>query len=146
MSRTAPLARSFHGVPPRRSSSFLRARRPRREWSPDRSAARCRVEPNVLALHSIDARAGDDHVHFFLLRLLLVVLPPCDVRRNLEPVDPERADAEMSTDEADSAARPLRRKVVDLHHRVAHYSSFSRLSSRCRKAWRMRSPSASTCW
>jgi hypothetical protein len=51
---------------------------------------------------------------------LLVVLEPFGVRRELEPVDPERADAEVAADEAHVAARPFARKVVDLNQRVTH--------------------------
>ena len=44
----------------------------------------------------------------------LVVLVALRVRRELEPVDPERLDAELAADEAHGAARPGRLDLVDV--------------------------------
>jgi hypothetical protein len=48
------------------------------------------------------------------------VLVALGVRRQLEPVDPERLDAELASDEAHRAARAGGLDVVDVHNRIAH--------------------------
>src|SRR4029079_18831087 len=48
------------------------------------------------------------------LTLFLVVLVPLHVRPELEPVDAERADAEVPAHESHRASRSLGRKVVDV--------------------------------
>jgi hypothetical protein len=52
----------------------------------------------------------------------LVVLVPGRVRRDLEPVDPERLEAELATDETDSAARPGGLDLLDVDDAVPHQS------------------------
>ena len=89
----------------------------------DRLARRPRVEPHeradlnrdLLTVDAVDPAAADDHVHFFLLRLALVVLAARRVRRELEPVDAERLDAENPPHEMHGAARPRAFDVVDVH-------------------------------
>src|SRR5207248_5677257 len=79
-----------------------------------RDASRLRVEAeehplvrgHVLALDPVDARSPDDDVDLLLAAGGLVVLPALRVRRDLEPVDPERLTAEPPPDEANRAAGP----------------------------------------
>src|SRR5256885_14373459 len=51
----------------------------------------------------------------------LVVLVALAVRRDLEPVDPERLDAEHAADEANGAGGPRAFHVVYVRDRVAHH-------------------------
>jgi hypothetical protein len=64
----------------------------------------------------------------------LVVLAPLGVRRDLEPVDPERLDPEHPTHEADCTSRPGRLDLVDVDHRVA---ISARRSGICRSSHRI---------
>jgi len=66
------------------------------------------------------AAAADDDRHLFLPGASLVVLVTRRVRRNLEPVDAERLDAELPADEADRAARSRALEFVHMHDRIAH--------------------------
>ena len=49
------------------------------------------------------------------------MLAPDDVRAELEPVDPERLDAELPADEADGAAWPGALELVHVELAVAHH-------------------------
>src|SRR5438105_4891007 len=75
---------------------------------------------DLRAVDAVDRGAADDDVDLFLARLALVVLGARHVRRHLEPVDPERLDAELPAHEPDRAAGSGCLDVVDVHHRVAH--------------------------
>lgn len=81
---------------------------------------RARAGGNLLVVDPVDAGASDDDVHLFLARVGLIVFAPDDVRPELVPVDPERTDAELAADEANSVARPSRGDVVDVDDRMAH--------------------------
>jgi hypothetical protein len=74
----------------------------------------------ILALDPVDARAADDDVDLLLATVGLVVLAPDDVRPELEPVDAERLDAELTAHEPDRASGTGGLDVVDVRQRVAH--------------------------
>jgi hypothetical protein len=77
---------------------------------------------HLLAFHAPDARARNDEVDLLMAGPGLVVLVPGRVRRDLEPVDPERLEAELATDETDSAARPGGLDLLDVDDAVPHQS------------------------
>src|SRR6185312_6819929 len=81
---------------------------------------RSHPDRDLHALDPVDARAADDDVDLLLLRLGLVVLETLGVRRELEPVDPERLDAELAAHEAHGAARAGALELVHTHDRIAH--------------------------
>src|SRR5207237_9489456 len=74
---------------------------------------------NLLALDAVDAGSADDHVDLLLACVRLVVLVTLAVRCDLEPVDPERLDAEHAADEANGAGRTRALDVVDVCDGVA---------------------------
>jgi hypothetical protein len=94
----------------------------------DRLPCRLRVEAekgaaldrHLLALDPPVAGAGDHDDHFLLARVGLVVLQARRAGRQLEPVDPERLEAKLTTDEPHGAARACAFDVVDVLDRVAH--------------------------
>src|SRR5581483_993654 len=87
----------------------------------DRAAGRLRVEAeegadpdrHLLALDAPVAGAGDDDVDLLLARARLVVLDPLGAGGQLEPVDPEGLEAELSAHEAHAAAGACPLDLVD---------------------------------
>src|SRR5213079_1980930 len=75
---------------------------------------------DLLAIDPVHARSADDHIDLLLPRLGLVVLAPLAVRCDLEPVDPERLDAEHLPNEAHRPAGPRAFDLVKVRDRVAH--------------------------
>src|SRR6266516_2466940 len=82
-----PRSNGDHRQPVR--PGYRLARRPRVE-----SEKRSGRDRDLLAIDPVHARSADDHIDLLLPRLGLVVLAPLAVRCDLEPVDPERLDAE----------------------------------------------------
>src|SRR3954470_17708409 len=84
-----------------------------------------RAHRHLLAIDPVDAAAADHHVHLFLLRVRLVVLDPFGVRRQLEPVDAERLDPELTTEELYRAAGADALDVSDVHDGIAHCATLN---------------------
>src|SRR5205807_2438725 len=80
-----------------------------------------------------DAAAADDHIDLFLAGAPLVVLDALPVRRELEPVHPERLDTELAAQKLHAAAGPGALHLVDLQHRVAHVGTLTPLTCERRR-------------
>src|SRR5581483_5135180 len=80
---------------------------------------------HVLAVDTPRTRAPDDDGHLLLPRVHLVVLVALGIRRQVEPVDPERPNAELSADEPNDAVAAGRLDLVDPNDAVTHWSCAS---------------------
>src|SRR5262249_31792296 len=81
---------------------------------------RADAERHLLAFAPVDARPTDADVALLLPRLGLVVLEPFGTRWEVDPVDPERRDAQLPAHEVERAAGPAALDLVDVCHREAH--------------------------
>src|SRR5215471_11768463 len=77
---------------------------------------RALADGDLLAVDPVDARAADDDVDLLLAARRLVVLAALRVRRQLEPVDPERLHSELPAHEADGASRAGRLELGDVEN------------------------------
>src|SRR5262249_12651715 len=78
------------------------------------------ADGDLFAVDHVLARATDDHVDLLLTALPLVMMDAVGVRRQFDPVDPERLQVELSADEPDHATRSSRLDLVEIDLRVAH--------------------------
>src|SRR4029077_12686193 len=105
-----------------------------------------RLELELVTVDTHRARALHDEVDLFHVRIAMVVLEAFLVRREDEVVEAESLRVERAADFPHHAARAFRFELSHIDDVIrGHYSSLSRLSSRCANACRRRSPSASTC-
>src|SRR5262249_50034918 len=81
---------------------------------------RAHGDPHLRVLDAVDAGPADADVHLFLPGLGLVVSETLGVRRQVEPVDAERLDAELAADEVHRAAGARAFDVFDVNDRVTH--------------------------